>query len=231
MNVNELHADTDFLCGSTSASYPVASKIRNYNIARQTVATIIWESQGDWAYDDSNETTLPLAKTTMVHGQKDYTIPPTSQRIEGVIVLNKDGQWVTMKPINLTDAGIALPEFLPGTGMPIYYRPVGRSVELYPTPSSAYATLASGLGVYVSREPSDLPVTATTTTLGFATGYHRFVSYSAAIDFIKDPEEKRSLVAQRDRIQKGMVRFYAKRFVQSQGGIVPSGRKKWRRYT
>lgn len=44
MNVTQLKSDIDFLCGSTSGTYPDADKIRNMNIAYQDVARVIWES-------------------------------------------------------------------------------------------------------------------------------------------------------------------------------------------
>jgi len=44
MTISEIKSDIDFLCGSTSATYLDADKIRNVNIAYQDVARVIWES-------------------------------------------------------------------------------------------------------------------------------------------------------------------------------------------
>src|SRR3989344_5051717 len=75
LNYSQITADVLFLCGTTSASYPLADITRNVNIEYNNISRLIWESQGSWQYDDSNATTLPIAKATMVHGQQDYSLP------------------------------------------------------------------------------------------------------------------------------------------------------------
>lgn len=228
MNVSELDQDVDGLIGSTSATYTRLNKRRNMNIAYQDVARLIWESAAGWQFDDSNATTLPLVKTTLVHGQQDYSLPSTSQRVEAVIVKDSGGNWVKLKPFNIHDTDTALPEFQEGNNLPIYYDMVGRSIMLYPTPSSAYCTLASGLGVYINRDVTELGVSATSTVPGFATGFHRILSYAAAIDFTQDPNSRQFLAAQKDRLEKGLTRFYGKRAVEEKQQIKPS--KNWRNY-
>lgn len=230
MNIQTIDADVDFLCGSTSASYSPTNKRRNMNVALQDVARLIWESQGTWQYDDSNATTLPFARSTLVHAQQDYTIPPTAQRLEGVVIKDSNGNWVKLKPFDIHDISIAPQEFLETAGLPLYYNVVGRSVELYPKPSSAYCTLASGIGVYVSREVTEFPVSATTDSPGFPVAFHRVLSYAMAIDFIQDPQARQQLAIQKDRMEKGLTRFYSKRAVESKQQIQPRTKKTWRQY-
>lgn len=232
MNITQLKADVDFLCGSTSATYPDADKIRNFNIHYQDVARLIWESAAGWQFDDSNATTLPIVKTTMVHGQQDYSLPSTTQRVEEVIVKDSSGNWIKMKPFDIHDVTIALPEFYETPGMPQYYDIVGRSIMLYPTPSSAYATLASGLGVYINREVTEFPVTAGTgTSPGFASSFHRILSYATALDFVQDDNSRRFLAEQKARLEQGLTRFYSKRNVEVKSTIKPSAKKRWRMWT
>ena len=230
MNIQNIDADADFLGGSTSGSYAPSNKRRNLNIHLQDVARLIWESQNGWQYDDSNATTLPLAKTTLVHNQQDYSIPPTAQRLEGVIVKDSAGNWVKLKPFDIHDVDIALPEYFEQAGMPLYYNMVGRSVELYPKPSSAYVTLASGIGVYVSRDVTEFAVTATSSSPGFPVAFHRILSLGMAMDFVNDPQHKQSLAVQKDRLEKGLTRFYSKRSVESKQQIKPRSKKTWRQY-
>lgn len=200
------------------------------NVALQDVARLIWESQNGWQYDDSNATTLPLAKTTLVHNQQDYSLPPTSQRLEGVIVKDSNGNWTKLKPIDIHDIDVALPEFMETAGLPVYYNLVGRSIELYPKPSSAYVTTASGLGVYVSRDVTEFAVTAATTSPGFPVAFHRILSYAMALDFVNDPQQRQNLAIQKDRLEKGLTRFYSKRAVESKQQIKPRSKKTWRQY-
>ena len=112
MNVSNLILDTHFLCGSTSASYPNADLIRNINIAYQDTARLIWSSAGGWQFDDSNLTTLPIAKTTLVHSQQDYSLPSTCQRVEEVVIKNSAGDWIKLKPFDIHDTTIAPEKYI-----------------------------------------------------------------------------------------------------------------------
>lgn len=231
MTISELDADIDFLCGSTSATYPLASKRRNMNIAYREVARVIWESDGGWTYDDSNATTIPHGYTNLVHNQQDYTLPSTSQTIERVEVLDPNNNYIKLTPLDKQEVTTGLPEFLGGSaGLPSYYELRGRSLVLYPTPSSAYATLTNGLHIYVSRDVTAIAVSATTSQPGFAAPFHRILSYACAIDFMQDPNQRQFLALQKDRLEQGMVRFYAKRAPEIKTKMKPGARKGWRRY-
>lgn len=207
------------------------------NTARQEVARLIWESEGTWQYDDTLHPTtdqgdgtggLPIAYTTLVHGRQDYTVPPTSQRIESVIVKDSDGNWSKLRPFDVHDTEIALPEYYETAGLPLYYDLVGNSIMLYPKPSSACVTLTNGLQAYFSRNVTEIPVSATTTQPGFPAAFHRILSYACAIDFVQDPQARQNLVIQKDRLEKGLTRFYSKRAVEAPQKISP--KKTWRQY-
>lgn len=230
MNISNLVADVDFLCGSTSASYPTTAKVRNINIAYQNVAREIWESAGGWHYDDSNATTLPVAKTTLVHNQRDYSLPTDAQRVHGVEVKDSTGTWNKLKYIDSSDIPTALPEHYSSPGVPREYTLDGRSALLYPPPGSAYCTMASGLAFYVDRDVTEFPATATTSTPGFATSFHRILSLAASIDFVQDQNSVQKLVEQKARLEKGMKAFYSKRAAESKTTIKPAGKKRWSQY-
>jgi len=232
MNVSELDADVDFLCGSTSATYSPTNKRRNMNIAYRDVASIIWENDGGWRYDDSNATDRPKASTTLVHNQQDYSLPSTAQRVNRIEILDSAGNYIKLRPLDMNEVKTGLPEFLGGNvGMPLYYELVGRSVLLYPTPASGSVTVTDGLTVYVDRDITDLALTATTTEPGFASSFHRILSYAAAIDFTQDNQQRQFLAVQKDRLEKMMDRFYSKRAPEIKSKVKPGGRKQWRNYT
>lgn len=232
MQISELDSDIDFLCGSTSGTYSPANKRRNMNIAYRDVCAVIWESDGGWRYDDSNATTLPKAVTNLVDGQQDYSIPSTAQRINRVEVLDSAGNYIKLQTLDMNEVRTGLPEFLGGNeGQPLYYELVGRSVLLYPTPSSGHVTLTGGLTLYVDRDITEIAVSATTSEPGFAPSFHRILSYAAAIDFTQDEGQRNFLVAQKDRLEQMMRRFYSKRAPEMKTAVKPAGRKKWRNYT
>lgn len=231
MTIQDLDLDIDFLCGSTSATYSPTNKRRNMNIAYRDVCRIIWESDGGWKYDDTNATTLPKAVTTLVHNQQDYTLPTTALGVDRVEVLDSAGNYLKLKPLDKQEVLQGLPEFLGGTpGTPLYYELVGTSLLLYPSPHSAYVTPTAGLTIYMNRVVTDIAVSATTGEPGFASPFHRLLSYAAAIDFTQDQAQRNFLVEQKARIEEGMVRFYAKRAPEVKSTLKPGQRKKWRQY-
>jgi hypothetical protein len=228
MVLSAIQADIDFLCGSTSASYPTTAKNRNINIAYSDVARLIWESDGGWQYDDSNSTTLPVAYTSLVHNQKDYTLPSTTQIIQQIEIQSTEGEWFKLKPFDPAEVSVAAQEFQESPGLPTHYDLVGRSIMLYPTPSSAHCTLASGIAVYMNRTVSDLVVASSTP--GFASPFHRILSYSAALDFTQDDSARKFLAAQKARMENGLIRFYSKRSEENKTTIKPASKKNWRQY-
>jgi len=103
VNKAGLVEDIDFLCQTTTASYPLSDKVRNINNAYMNVNRLIWEVAEGWQYDDSNKTDLPIATTTLVHNQKNYTIPSTAQRVQRVEIKDNDGNWTLLSQIDVND--------------------------------------------------------------------------------------------------------------------------------
>lgn len=232
MTVSELDLDVDFLCGSTSATYTTTNKRRNMNIAYREVAQLIWQSDGGWNYDDSNALAIPRAYTTLIHNQQDYSLPTSTQRIERIEVLDSNGNYIKLNPLDKQEVTTGLSEFMGGNaGLPLYYEMVGRSILLYPTPHSAYVTETAGLMIYVQRDITALAVTATTTEPGFAAPFHRILSYAAAIDFVQEPNQREFLVRQKTQLEQALIRFYSKRPAEVKTKIKPGLRKRWRAYT
>jgi hypothetical protein len=218
------------LAGSTSGVYTDVNLVRNLNIAYHDVSRLIWDSSDGWQYDDTNSTELPIATTSLVHSQQDYTLPSTSQRLERVEVQTADGEYVKLEQFDIHDTNQALSEFISGEGRPMYYDVIGRSVMLYPTPHSAHVTLSAGLKIVVSRNVTEFAVTATTTEPGFATPFHRILSYAAAIDYVKDEREVERLSKQKQRLEEGLQRFYSRRNVERRSAIRPQSKRYWRQY-
>ncbi len=232
MNLANLKADINFLCGSTSATYADTDKVRNMNIAYQDVARIIWGSAGEWQYSDNNNTSAAIAKTNLSQNVQDVTLPVTIQRVRRVEVKDNGGIWHKLQQIdinNVTD--IAMPEYQKSPGLPIYYDLHGQSVSLYPAPASASVTLSSGIAFYVDKDVIEFAVTATTTNPGFPSSFHRILSYAAAIDFTQDPQLRQSFVAQKARLEAGLSRFYAARNIERMPAIRPKSKRNWRKYT
>lgn len=221
--------DIDFLCQSTSATYPLPQKTRNVNQAYYNVVRLIWESQDRWQYDDSNYTDLSRAKTTMVGSQNDYTLPTTAQRIRRVQVKDSQGNWQRVLSRDEADIDLSLEQFTGTSGLPLYYDLVGRSLFLYPAPSSGVVTLSAGLEVNFDRTPSAFG-SASVNSPGFPEPFHRILSYAASIDYTKDAQQKSYFVRQKEQLEAALKNFYAHRNIEQQNQIKPHSKRYWRRY-
>ena len=60
------------------------------------VSNKIWKMVGDWEFDDTNQTTLPIATADLVANQQDYELPSSAQKLERVEVKNQDGDYVVI---------------------------------------------------------------------------------------------------------------------------------------
>lgn len=231
MNISNLKLDTHFLCGSTSGTYTDTDMVRNFNNAYNDVARLIWENDGTWRYDDSNNTDLPVAYRTVANASAAYLIPTTALRVEQVEVKDGDGNWQKLLPISDHDLTISPEEFLSEPGMPIRYQLDGSQIRLFPAPGTGYVTMTSGMAVRLSRDVTQIPVTATTTSPGFPQAFHRILSFGAALDFVQDPEQRKFFLAQKDRLERGLARFYQGRAPELKTRIKPATQKRWRMFT
>jgi len=185
------------------------------NIYYRRVNSWIWEVTGTWEYDDSNKTDLPIATTTIVNNQQDYEIPSTAQRVDRVEVLDSDGNYQLIKPIDksmIDDQ--AMSEFMETAGMPVYYDLIGRSILLYPKPSTSYVTAAAGLKLYFTRDIEEFATTDTTASPGFAENFHRILSAGAAYDYSITYEmntKANFLKGQLNELRQELKNFYATR--------------------
>ena len=182
-----LYHDCLFLLGlgvTDTTTYPTNDFIRSANEWNRKAVTWIWQSQGDWDYDDSNYTDLPIATTTLVDGQQDYALPSTAFEIERVEILDKDGEYVLISPIDKTWVkDESMTEFEGTNGMPKYYDLVANSIFLYPAPSTDDVTAVAGIKIYFRRGIDTFSITDTATTPGFQENFHRICSVGPAMDW------------------------------------------------
>jgi len=230
LNFSNIIADVHFLCGTTSASFPLADITRNVNIEYDNVARLIWESDNTWNFDDSNNTDLPIAFRTVANASATYLIPTTALRVEQVEIKDGGGNWQKLRPITYGDLSISPEEYLTGGGTPIYYLLDGTQISLYPAPRTGDVTMSSGMAVRLSQNVTQFPTSATTTEPGYARPFHRLLSYGSSLDFIQDNQQRQFLLAQKARLENGLVKFYQKRGAELKTTVKPAGKRTWRAY-
>lgn len=230
MNISQIDQDTHFLCGSTSATYSPTNMRRNQMIAYQDVAQLIWQSDNGWHYDDSNNTDGPVAYKTLGNLSGSYTVPTSAIRIESVEIKDNNGTWNKLKPRSLHEFTISPETYITGGGLPIEYMLEGNEIRLFPSPITQNVTMSSGMAVRLSRAVTEFPVSATTSIPGFASPFHRILSYAAAIDFTQDNIQRQFLLQQRARLENGLIRFYARRADEFPTQIKPHSKNRWQQY-
>lgn len=211
MNLSDIKSDVNFLCGTTSGTYPDADKVRNLNLHYQRIATLIWQSDGTWNYDDNNNSDTPIAYRTIANASASYLMPTSVLRVRQVEIKDANSDWQVLTPITYEEMGVSPEEYMTGGGTPAKYLLDGTQIRLFPTPQTGYVTMTSGLAVRLSRAPTEFAVTATTTTPGFPSAFHRILSLSTALDFVRDNQDRVFLLEQKDRLEKGLVRFFSGR--------------------
>jgi hypothetical protein len=182
---DSIYHDTLSLVGiSDTSQYPIVQFIRNANSWYRKASSWVRSSSGTWEYDDSNWTTLPEATTTLVNAQQDYSLDVTTQEIERCEVLDQEGNYHQLKPLDQSQLkGTSLAEFCETNGIPEYYDVRGFSLYLYPKPDEALVATTGAMILYFSRDIKEFGVTATSTEPGFNGDYHRIISLGCAYDY------------------------------------------------
>ncbi len=201
---------------------------RLINERRKRVNSLIWQSSGIWEYDDSEQTDLPIATTTIVDDQQDYELPADIQKIIRVEIKDIDGNWSLLQQIDQSQVKEALGEFYETAGVPLYYDLIGASLFLYPKPDTAEVTAAAGLKVYFSRDVVEFNSTATTAEPGFVDNFHRMLPIGASLDYsfgylTNDTNRINNLRAEWLGYEKEIQSFYGARNTAKKLKISPSG--------
>lgn len=206
--------DIDFLLGTDSTQYPLAHKLRNINLHYYDVVTDILASQSNWEWDDTNKTDFPIGTTTLVAGQRDYSLPTNFLKLLRVEVLDSNGNYQKVEQFDEEQImGIGLDSFMQNDGLPIYYREVGNSIELYPAAAAANVTLVAGLKVYYQRTQTEFTTSDASISPGFAAPFHRILSVGAAYDyaFAKSLPAANALKQKLEELRQTLKAYYASR--------------------
>jgi hypothetical protein len=166
------------LSPTDTTSFPLADFARSVNSWLRTLVFLVWKNSPIWEFDDSNQTTLPIATTSTVASQQDYSLPSNALDVQRVEILN-NSEYQVLKQFDKTEIPqTALTEFYEVAGDPIYYDVIGNSVMLYPKPSSV-----TTLKLYLARDIVPFTTSSTTTEPGTTAMFHPYLAYGSALDY------------------------------------------------
>lgn len=229
MTISDIQTEARALVDADSTSYTDALLLIRENNAYEEIVSKILSYDGKWQFDDSNYTDFPVGTTTLVNSQSDYPFDSTVLEVERVEVLDEQGIWQELRPIDESEIEGAISEFEKTDGLPIYYDKKGSSVILYPAPDNGVSvTLASGLKVYYKRTASiftSAEVSTGTKTPGFASPFHVLIAYKAALPYAQSYKKDRvpMLINEINRLEKDMETFYSRREQDRRKGLGMAG--------
>lgn len=214
---NSLVNETWSLCDADITSMPLAVVTRRFNLALEELVGEIINADGTWQFDDTNNTTLPIGTQTLIASQTLYSFNDKFLQIERVKVLDVDGNWHLVEPIDeldLENSGFAIEEYFTATGLPTHYDKVGDdSIKLYPAPVATYCTLASGLKVHFKRTAHLFEVGDTSAVPGLPSTHHVLLAYKAAIPYCASykPQRVPWLELQVQKMTKTLLEHFGQR--------------------
>lgn len=215
MNYDTLKADVDFLVDTDTNTYSATDKLRNFNIALDEVSGIIVGCDGEWQWDDTNYTDLPIGTANLVANQEDYSFADDHLVINAIEIKDTTGEWRRLKPIDLypeynQQSKPSITDFMSTPGLPEYYDKVGDSIFLYPAPN--YSQSAS-LKAFFQRKADPFVIGDTTKKPGFASHLHRILSISVAYDWAvaKQHSKLNWLLNEKNRYVAMLKAFYTVR--------------------
>lgn len=181
---------------------------RRLNEWYQKVVTMIFASQDDWDWDDTNQTDYPIATTNLVANQQDYGIPVSlsALKIQRIDITFDGVTWKRCNPMDIQSKRMAADAVsISGnfsTDNP-YYDIKANALFLYPLPPTS---VSGGLKVWFSRGPLEFISADTTKQPGIDAAFHNLISVGASSDYasIKNLAQAERLL---QKLQDGEIRL------------------------
>lgn len=209
---------------SSTASYSLADKTADVNLALDFVLATIFKAGGTWQFDDSNHTDYPIITTNLVSGQRDYAFVTDEQGnlildVYKVLMAKPDGTYVDITPVDVqSESGNE--GFYDGNntqGTPTKYDKTANAIFLDVIPNYNYT---DGLKVYINREGSYFTTSDTTKKAGFAGLFHEYLAIRPAYYYASRnslPSTK-NLYDRMITMEKSIESYYGKRERDLLGG-------------
>lgn len=195
---------------ASTSSYPLATKIRDINMAFDDYQTIVTEASGTWQLDDSNHTKYPNMKFNLVSGQQDYsfTVDEQGNQVQDIYRVeckDSNGVWQLLTPYDEQDEteSLSARELLTGTPTRYYKTANGIFLDLTPNYNST-----NGIRMFFTRSPNYFTIsggtTVSPTSPGIPNAHHRYLAVKPAYWYWlpKDSQRASLYFAELQKIEK-----------------------------
>lgn len=214
--------EVDRICGSSDNTYSLKAKTARLNSALDRFIGLALEFGGDWQFDDSNYTDLPIGTTNLVSGQYDYSFASELLTVNKVLCKDNNGNWVELQLIDQEEraARNLLLQPTGNVGAPIRYDVFASSVLLDPVPNY---NSTGGLKIWFQRNASKFVSTDTTKVPGVPNLFHPYLARYAALPFCieKRLAQKNDVAAQILVDEKAIEEFMSDRNKSKPTMIIP----------
>ena|SRR3990167_414165 len=202
----------------TSNDYVIAAVTRHMNIWYRRVQSWIFDSQGAWAWEDTNQTDLPYFRTNLTTGQDDYSLPTDYGAIDRAEIKDVGGNWTILIERKRSQIQTAIEQLYTANGIPTYIEYFSNSYRLYPA-SDRTSSDGDSLRIYTTRMFDDFTVSDTTQEPGFHEMFHPVLSYGASYEWAvatTQTSKANAYLLEINKYQQEIMKHYARRNVSSQ---------------
>ena len=180
----------------------------------ELVAEII-NADGEWQFDDTNHTDLPIGTIDLSESVKSYKFMETFLSIDQVKIKTESGQFMVLKPIDPREfKTTAIEEYFADDGLPTHYDKLGDTLFLYPSPIAEAVTLTAGLKVHFKRTIKLFTVSGNDTQEpGLPSTHHILLAYMTALPYAAAYKQDRVPFIQNKitTMRESLMEFYARR--------------------
>lgn len=199
MNLSDINTKITGLTNVDTTVYTNAQRLIDINIWLHKVQSMIFTSMDEVDFDDNNYTDYPELTTSLVTGQRDYTVPSSEKVVSFKRVdISYDGvnyyratpmdtgeMTVGLGPASATAQNAKVDQLFPKTA-PRY--DIGyNSVFIYPAPVAADVANSGKIYIEWNRELKEFTasdMTNGTAVPGFDTEFHPILAYGPAYEFL-----------------------------------------------
>lgn len=209
-NNQDLVSHTRFWADATSSSYSDNAITRAINIAYHQTVVLIQGADGLWEFDDSNNTTQPIARADLVKDQREYTIDDSMIAVDRVEAKRPDGTVERLHWIDLSQINVALEEYEDTSGDPKEYDKRGRTLWIFPASDQ---NVTKGLIMHGRRHANIFDPSDTTKEPGFASAFHSVLALKAALPYVQKYKKDRVKVLEHEiaKMDAKIEEFYSRR--------------------